>query len=430
MCGRTPRFVEQYMQFEFSLLGRRLTGGSGIQQLMDDLGQALEEGGPHLHMLGGGNPAAIPEITALWRGEMRRLLESDTSRFDRMLLNYDPCRGNSRFVAALARLFNDTYGWGLTEENIVVTNGGQTAFFFLINLLAGRFDANRRKTILFPLMPEYIGYANQSIDSHVLETLEPRIEILDDTTFKYHVEFDRLRITDETAAVCLSRPTNPSGNVLSNAEVSRLRELAAERDIPLIIDNAYGAPFPHMVFEDARPIWGDNVILTYSLSKLGLPGTRTGIVIGPPPITRAICAMNAVVGLANGNVGQVLVTPFLEDGRILSLSREVIRPFYERKSLNAQQWLRESLPRDSYRVHKSEGALFLWLWFPGLPITTRELYQRLKERGVLIIPGEPFFYGVNHAWRHREQCVRLTFSMSDEHVRQGIRIIGEVIAGL
>jgi valine--pyruvate aminotransferase len=115
--------------------------------------------------------------------------------------------------------------------------------------------------------------------------------------------------------------------VLTDAELNRLRELAAEREIPLIVDNAYGAPFPNIVFEDVRPVWGENVILTYSLSKLGLPGTRTGIVIAPPEITRAISAMNAVVGLANGNVGQVLVTPLLEDGTILKVSRVIIRRF-------------------------------------------------------------------------------------------------------
>ena len=38
-----------------------------------------------------------------------------------------------------------------------------------------------------------------------------------------------------------------------------------------------------------------------------------------------------------------------------------------------------------YRVHRPEGAIFLWLWFENLPITSAELYQRLKNRGVLIV---------------------------------------------
>ena len=40
------------------------------------------------------------------------------------------------------------------------------------------------------------------------------------------------------------RPTNPTGNVLDDDEVDHLRQLACDHNIPLIVDNAYGAPFP------------------------------------------------------------------------------------------------------------------------------------------------------------------------------------------
>jgi hypothetical protein len=53
----------------------------------------------------------------------------------------------------------------------------------------------------------------------------------------------------------------------------RLAALAATRHVPLIIDNAYGAPCPDILFVPARPFWAEHVILTMSLSKLGLPGT-------------------------------------------------------------------------------------------------------------------------------------------------------------
>ncbi len=376
-----PRCRCVTMNFDFSSIGSQLAAGSGIEELMDDLGQALQEGGPKVHMLGGGNPAAIPEVTAVWRDQMRQLLDVQPERFDRMLVNYDPCRGNSRFLDALAGLFNRTYGWQIDSSNLAVTNGGQTAFFYLFNLLAGEFPSGRRKKILLPLVPEYIGYANQGVHKDVFRAVKPSVDLLDQTTFKYRVDFDSLHVSDDIGAICASRPTNPTGNVLTDAEMDHLRELAADHGIPLIVDNAYGTPFPNVVFEDVKPVWGENVILTYSLSKLGLPGTRTGIVVGPPQIAQAISSMNAVVGLACGNIGQALVTPLIEDGRLLEISRQIIRPFYQRKSQDALRWLAESLPRGSYRVHKSEGALFLWIWFPELPITTRELYERLKARG-------------------------------------------------
>ena len=57
---------------------------------------------------------------------------------DRAMTSYDPPRGNPRFLEAIAGLFRDTFGWEIGPENIAITPGGQTAFFFLFNLLAGR----------------------------------------------------------------------------------------------------------------------------------------------------------------------------------------------------------------------------------------------------------------------------------------------------
>ncbi|MCA9184907.1 MAG: valine--pyruvate transaminase [Pirellulaceae bacterium] len=418
------------MQFDFSKFGRVLGGGSGIEQLMDDLGYALAEGGEHMRMLGGGNPATIPEVAEIWRREMRRLLDKEPQRFDRMLANYDPCRGNPSFLRALADMFNRHCGWDITPQNIAVTNGGQTAFFYLFNLLAGEFESGHRKHVLLPVSPEYIGYANQSATGPTFRAAKPQLDMLDDVTFKYRVNFDELPINDDTGLICVSRPTNPSGNVLTDDEVRRLSDLAKQHRIPLVIDNAYGAPFPNIVFDQVTPIWDAHIVLTFSLSKLGLPGTRTGIVVGPTGITAAINSMNAVVGLANGNIGQVLVTPLVENDELLGICQQTIRPFYQQKSRQALQWLQELLPPGTWRVHSSEGALFLWLWFPDLPIATAELYQRLKQRGVLIVPGEYFFFGLEEPWDHAHQCIRLTFSMPEKTVREGMAILGEELRQL
>lgn len=411
------------MNFQFSDVGLQISAGSGIEQLMNDLGHALASGGSAMRMLGGGNPAAIPDITELWRLEMQRLLSEAPDRFDRMLVNYDPCRGNPEFIEALADFFNRKYKWNITSENIVVTNGGQTAFFYLINLLAGKCGDRDRK-ILLPLVPEYIGYANQGIGPDIFTAVKPLLEQVDESTFKYRVNFEAIEITDKVAAICVSRPTNPTGNVLTNEEIDRLRMLASEHEIPLIVDNAYGAPFPNIIFSDATPPWDDNVVLTYSLSKLGLPGTRTGIVIGPPQITQAISSINAKAGLANGNIGQVLVTDLFRNDRIAEVSQSIIRPFYEDKSKEALQLLTELMPEGLFKTHVSEGSLFLWLQLK-MPITSLELYERLKKRGVLLVPGEYFFFGLDEPWQHQHECVRMTFSMHSEIVRSGIEILAD-----
>ncbi len=417
------------MDISFSKFGERMRSGSGIFELMEDLGDALTKN-PEMRMMGGGNPGHIPEVQAVWRKRMEALLAEEGDEFDRMLGNYDGPAGSPAFLEAMAGLLNRKNGWNVKPSNLAVTNGGQTAFFFLFNMLAGECADGNKKRILFPLAPEYIGYANQGVGEDLFDTRRPRIEQIDDHTFKYHVDFDKLEVGDDIAAICVSRPTNPSGNVLTDDEIEKLRAIAKRKGIPLIIDNAYGTPFPNAIFQDVNPVWDEDIILTLSLSKLGLPGCRTGIVVAHEDVIHAISVMNAVVGLANNNVGQALVRPMLEDGEIIRMSRDVIRPYYEKRSLRAIVQVRESFD-DSlpWGYHASEGAFFLWLWFKDLPVSTSVLYERLKERSVLVVPGEYFFFGLHDPdWSHRHECIRMTFTQPEEVVREGIDIIADEVA--
>jgi valine--pyruvate aminotransferase len=218
--------------------------------------------------------------------------------------------------------------------------------------------------------------------------------------------------------------------VIPDSELQRLAALAKDRQIPLIIDNAYGWPFPGIVFGDATPIWNEQTVHVMSLSKFGLPGTRTAFVVAPPEIAKAVSSMMAVTGLANGNFGQSIAGPLIADGRITRLSREVIRPYYLQKRNAAMEAVEEFFPDYvPYAFHESEGALFLWLWLEGSLKSSRQIYDDLKKRGVLVVPGEYFFFGDDDPdWKHRHECLRISFAMADADVRAGIKVIGEEIA--
>ncbi len=407
----------------FSKFGIKFTEESGILQLMDDLGEALAARDDWL-MLGVGNPARIPEVEAKFRARMNAMM-TNGFELENLIGSYDSPQGNRELIEAMAALLRQHYGWEIGPENIALTNGSQTSFFYLFNLLGGLSPKGEHKKILLPITPEYVGYADVGIDHDFFVSRRPEIERIGDDLFKYHVDFDAVEITDDIAAVCVSRPTNPTSNVLTEDELLRLDAMAKENGVPLIIDNAYGTPFPNIVFLDIEPIWNENIILTMSLSKLGLPGVRTGIVIANQEIVSAVSALNAIVSLAPGSFGAALTRDMIRSGEVLRVSRDIIRPFYENKCEQALEWIREELEGLSYRVHKPEGTFFFWLWFAGLPITSKELYQRLKERGVLVVPGDYFFPGLEDDWQHRHECIRLNYSQDDEAVRRGIAILAD-----
>ena len=425
---------------QFSAFGEKFTQHSGILQLMDDLGDALKSDKP-VNMLGGGNPAKIAEVNAVFADVFSKLAAEHAVE---NIGNYSNPQGDAALIAALTEFLNREYGWNLTADNIALTNGSQNAFFYLFNLFGGKFNLSdgqtAEKAILLPLAPEYIGYADVHVEGQHFISVKPKIENVEHEGeagfFKYRVDFDALESLPELkegkiGAICCSRPTNPTGNVLTDGEMARLDALAQEHGIPLIIDNAYGMPFPNIIYSDVTLNWHENIILCFSLSKIGLPGVRTGIIVAAPEVVKAVSSLNAIVNLSPTRFGAAIATPLLRDGRLKQLSDDVIRPFYRNQAQTAVSLLKRELGAYPLKIYKPEGVIFLWLWFENLPVSSQTLYEMLKAEGTLIILGEHFFVGIDtQDYPHARECIRMSIAQDAETLEKGIAAIGRVVRGL
>ena len=130
------------------------------------------------------------------------------------------------------------------------------------------------------------------------------------------------------------------------------------------------------------------------------------------------------------NVGPVLLQPLVDSGAILDICREQIAPYYRDKAAKACDLLIQELRGIPFRIHRPEGAFFLWLWFPELPVTSAALYQQLKAAGVVVLSGHYFFPGLAGDWAHMHQCLRISYALDDEIVAQGIRLLAREIRAL
>lgn len=407
--------------------GQRMSADAGILELMDNLGKALD-GGNFVAKFGGGNPAQIPGVTAIYKDIVQKLVEDD-SKFTAMLGNYDAPQGNRLFIEKLVTYFNTYHNLSIGPENIAITPGSQAGFFLLFNLLAGKAGAKTQK-ILFPLVPEYIGYADQTIEPDVFTSFRPKIELYGDHEFRYCIDFDQLNVTDDISAICVSRPTNPSGKTITDEEIQKLSQLALKHDIPLIIDSAYGQPFPGITAAQTKLFWKDHMVLSMSLSKLGLPGARVGIFIGPPALMGALTSANAIVALANPNIGQYIGQSLLTNNLVGDITEQHLKPYYADRARKAHQLLFAHLPMDlPWRLHTYEGSYFFWLWLDGMKLTSKQVYEQLRAKGVLVVSGEYFFFGHDTSdWPHASQCLRINFARPDQELEEGIPILAEVIA--
>ena len=172
---------------------------------MGDMNDGLRT--PGAVMLGGGNPAQIPEMQAYFQELLGDMLAE--GKLAEALCNYDGPQGKDVLRHALAKMLNEEQGWELTADNIALTNGSQSAFFYLFNLFAGRRSDGSLSKVLFPLAPEYLGYADAGVEEDLFVSAKPNIELLPEGQFKYHVDFDHLNIGNDIGLICVSRPTNP-----------------------------------------------------------------------------------------------------------------------------------------------------------------------------------------------------------------------------
>ena len=414
---------------QLSSFGHKFSAESGIVTLMEDLGAALNDN-PDILFMGGGNPARIEALEVLFKERLDNILSDKDARHS-MLGVYQSPQGDSELLDYVAKLLSQQHGWDITAKNIAISNGSQAAFFVLFNLFAGLQTDGSRKQIQLPLAPEYLGYGDSGLTEPFFTATKPTIELLDQQQFKYHVDFNELEVNTDSAALCVSRPTNPTGNVLTDSEIEKLDALAQNQDIPLIIDGAYGTPFPNIIFEQASPHWNDNTILVLSLSKLGLPGARTGFVVAREEIINAYTRANTILNLASGNLGTALGKSLFQDGEILRCGNQIVKPFYQSRLDHAVTTCQRELAGLPYRIHKPEGAIFLWLWFEGLPINSQTLYEQLKNQGLLVVPGEPFFVGINNdekrAWPHHKECIRVSYAQPPEVIEAGFKLIASTV---
>ena len=407
-----------------SIFDNLLISEVGIVKLMEDLGEALNVN-PNILFLGGGNPARIERFEQIVSDQLGAIV-SNPDKLHKIIGVYQSPRGDEKFIDQLAGYLNRHCGWAVTNKNIAVTNGGQSTLFILINMLTNGSD----QKLCFPIMPEYLGYSSQGLIDNFAVGLKPNIKEIGQHFFKYQIDFQALAETNNIGAYCISVPTNPSGNVLALEDIDRLTQIATSKGARVIVDCAYGNPFPGIVYDQSELAWDARRIYVFSLSKLGMPGLRCGIIVAEEETIDHFVTINTVINLANSNLGPIITSSLLQHNLLPQICRDILLPFYRDQRDFTIAHIEKSLDGIPYRIHNPEGAFFLWLWLPELPITSMELYKRLKSKDVLVMPGEYFFFGIEQPWPHSRQCLRLTYCQSKKDIEKAIAILGQELKEL
>ncbi|RME89865.1 MAG: pyridoxal phosphate-dependent aminotransferase [Candidatus Hydrogenedentota bacterium] len=415
------------MDYTFSEFSERVSKDSGIVRLMQDLDVGLSPGSKTF-FLGGGNPAIIDEVLDAISEANHDLLDSP-EEYARAFGIYDHPAGNVAFREVLADYFSRKFTALIRKENILITNGSQSSFFLLFHLFAGKFQ-NGIKQVLFPILPEYIGYHDLGLFPDMFTAMEGKVRPLQKHRFVYEIDKEKLMAMlqdhhHEIGLLALSRPSNPTSRVLEKKILDEISTVTKKYSIPVLIDNAYGYPFPGVIFTEGEYEWHENFILSFSLSKLGLPGLRTGIVVAEETVIERLSQMQGIFSLSPGGIGPALVKKIFEANKMDDLCLSHVLPYYREKSKIAQNVIDDLLAKTRYFLHESQGAFFLWLWLPDLKISAEELYKKCAAEGVIIVPGH--YFAPKRTWPHLEQCIRISLARPDKELVVGLSLLCKII---
>ena len=292
--------------------------------------------------------------------------------------SYSHNKGLTETRQAISQYFKRRYGFFYSEEEIIVTNGASEALDTSLRSIIEPGDE-----ILIP-GPIYAGYIP------LVETLGGKPIYIDTThsDFKVTPELIETYFTNQTKAILLNYPTNPTGVILERSEVEALVHYLKTKEIFIISDEIYaentftGTHTSFAEYEEIR----DQLLLIGGLSKShSATGIRIGFLIGPEYLIEKLTFMHAYNCICANVPAQIACITALNEG--LEAPKYMNEAYIERRD-----YLKDKLLSLGFELEaQPEGAFYI---FPSIKRFTNNDFDFcvnvLEEAHVAMVPGSSF----------------------------------------
>ena len=338
---------------------------------------------------------------------IRELLgpDADAEAFLATALAYPVSEGSDETRGAIAEWYP-----GATLENVTVVNGGSEANLLALWALLGPGDR------LAFMVPNYLQGAG--LGRAFGEATDVfRLRLVDDA-WRLDPDELALAVTDRTKVVMVCNPNNPTGAVLTEAEMDAVVEAAGRVGAWILADEIYrGAELDSAT--SSPTFWGrsDRVVITSGLSKaFGMPGLRTGWVVAPPSLIERVWERHDYTTLTpsmlSDRLAALAMRPDVRE-TILARTRSIVRANYPR----LEAWLRTH--DDDFTWARPHAGAIAYAEH-ALPIESTALVERIRvEQSVLLVSGAMF--GLDRG-------IRFGFGYDIEHTLKGLARVDEVLA--
>lgn len=296
---------------------------------------------------------------------------------------YPPMRGLPELRQGVAAYYAREQGLDLTADNVVVTSGATEALAASLLALVRPGD---EVILVQPLYDAYLPLVQWAGGTARLISLEPP---------HWTLPLDKLAaaIGPTTRGIVLNTPNNPTGTMLSRAELEGIGRLAEAHDLWLICDEVWEG----MVFDGTAhlsplslPALAERTVKIGSAGKIfSMTGWKVGWAVAAPRLAAAVAARHQFLTFTTATPLQWAVT------EALGLPAEWHREHRARYAA-AKQQLTTGLSQAGFTVLPSSGSWFVTidLAASGLPNNDEAVAERLiRKAGVAAIPVSAFYAG-------------------------------------
>jgi aspartate/methionine/tyrosine aminotransferase len=222
---------------------------------------------------------------------------------------------------------------GQSADNVAVTTGASEANFAIIAHLVGPKDHIIVEHPTYPSLYQVARSLNRNLTLFKLEWNDD-----------FRPDMDKLRklVKPNTKLITLTHPNNPTGSVITEAEIKEAIEIAEDAGAYLMLDETYR----DLMFDSPPPLaasMSPNAISLTSMSKTwGLPGIRIGWAVADKSIIEAIRAVREQITICNSAIGEVIAKEVLRKKKdVLAIVMKAVRSNFKisKEWMEAQEWI-------------------------------------------------------------------------------------------
>jgi aspartate/methionine/tyrosine aminotransferase len=333
---------------------------------------------------------------------------------------YTPAAGLPELKDAIAAKTKRDSGFEVDPSQVLVTNGGKQAVYHAFATIIDQGDEVILPSPYWTTYPEAIALAGGK-----------SVEVFADETQNYLVSVEQLEAarTPKTKALLFCSPSNPTGSVYSEAQVTAIGQWAVKHGIWVIADEIY----EHLLYDGAKavsmpvavPELADTCIILNGVAKTyAMTGWRVGWMIGPKDVIKAATNLQSHLSSNVNNIAQRAALAALS-GDLLAV--DAMKVAFDRRRKLMVKMLNEipgvvcPTPEGAFYVYPSvKGLLGKEIRGKVCNTTTELAALILEEVEVAVVPGEAF---------GPSGYIRLSYALGDEDLVEGVsrmqKLLGE-----